>query len=689
MSIVLNSHIKDFCSNFGFEESKLTADKIFEYFCCYSVASTYHKSETITSDIITDINTGCTNDWGIDGFIIVVNGTLVTEIDEIKNLLETNGYLDVHFLLLQAKTSSRIDSGEAGKFLDGCNSVFLGMDNSDLRPKANESILSYCDMTDFIYENAAKFKDGNEPQLDIFYIYKGIYEGVEELESKIKKSKLDLSKGHLFSDVRHRIIDENSLIEIYKATKEKLNAEITVGNDTITLPDVENISDGYLCIVPFKEFKQLIIDEHGDIIQGAFEDNVRDFQGNNRVNQSMSNSIRNGEIALFTMMNNGITVIAKEVRRLRNKLYLSDYQIVNGCQTSHVLQQNVCAPGIDELKLLVKFIGSEDKAIRDKIILGNNSQTEVHQEQLVALLESHRQIEEYYLAQSKHEKLYYERRSKQYHNDPLVNNKCIITVSIQIKAFIAMILQEPHKIRGYYGEILNIYKKEDKPLVDTKKYNPAFFYTSGLAIYRMFELIKNGTVDSKYKKVKFHLLLAFKLLAQKRSISIPAKSKDAEEYCNLICDVLMDPSQYIKHFKNACKVIDYVLDRNPNDSDRFKKEFTKSLISTIIRNKNKSTQNSIQSQLGKTTETLKPSDILTSINNHPKIKSLNSNNKTNTNNKVADVDTTTSANFMTNPDDKSNEIFELEKIKLQAPKIIGKIDLSVFEKRQAQNGDNH
>ena len=66
----------------------------------------------------------------------------------------------------------------------------------------------------------------------------------------------------------------------------------------------------------------------------------------------MSESLKKGDVNLFAAMNNGITVIAKGLITTGINVHLSDYQIVNGCQTSNVLQQNLSI--LDMLSILLK-----------------------------------------------------------------------------------------------------------------------------------------------------------------------------------------------------------------------------------------------------------------------------------------------------------------------------------------------
>jgi hypothetical protein len=104
------------------------------------------------------------------------------------------------------------------------------------------------------------------------------------------------------------------------------------------VPDIPGVSEAYLGLLPAKEFLSLIQDENGEILKGIFYDNVRDWQDYNPVNSEMRETLASNAIrSRFSLMNNGVTVIAKTLRTTGNRFYIEDYQIVNGCQTSHIL----------------------------------------------------------------------------------------------------------------------------------------------------------------------------------------------------------------------------------------------------------------------------------------------------------------------------------------------------------------
>lgn len=86
-----------------FELSSKPEDKQFEHFATYVAVRKHYSDSTFDPSVLV---TGDGNDTGIDGVAIIVNNNIVDEVDEIDELLEVNGYLDVTFVFTQAERSS-------------------------------------------------------------------------------------------------------------------------------------------------------------------------------------------------------------------------------------------------------------------------------------------------------------------------------------------------------------------------------------------------------------------------------------------------------------------------------------------------------------------------------------------------------------------------------------------------------
>ena len=153
----------------------------------------------------------------------------------------------------------------------------------------------------------------------------------------------------MFSDICFVPCGSERLQDLYRKTKEKLKATFKF-EKRITMYSIRDDEVGYSGVLPFKEFKKLIIDENG-ATKAVFEDNIRDYLGPNPdVNKNITETIKTGNVNAFSMLNNGITVVTSSIIISGDIATIEDYQIVNGCQTSNVLIENMdSVEGIDEL----------------------------------------------------------------------------------------------------------------------------------------------------------------------------------------------------------------------------------------------------------------------------------------------------------------------------------------------------
>lgn len=583
MDTITKSIFNEFVEKF--EYTKLSEPDAFERFATYCVVAQHLKYDTITKELLESMHTGKDgNDWGIDGFAIIVNGRYVSNIKEIENLLEVNGDLSVEMFAIQAKLSTSVDCALLGQALDGVQFILeeVTAEKGTLSvPVSNEEIDHVRELVQFIYTKCAKFKNGINPDFYLSYVYCGSFqEGNQDREAKYAKTNNTIKQFQLIDgDLQMEYVDKNLLKKYYDATKRSNQVTIKVEHK-LNMPDVDKITESYLCIIPFGEIEKLLVDDDNKINLSIFEDNVRAFQGENTVNKSIAESLKSGELDLFTAMNNGITVIAKEVSTTGQNMKISDYQIVNGCQTCHILFANRNLANIKNLKLIVKIISSQDKELKDKIIVGNNSQTEVKREQLISLLDTQRTIEAYYNAQKDYEKLYYERRSKQYKNDPKIRQTQIVTISFQIKSFVSMILGRPDKVNGYYGSIIEQFDKNGQK-VFRQDTDPALYYTSALAGIKLEQMFNDNILPRKFKKVKFLLLYTFRLIVEKDPLPSQLNNSKIPNYCDYICKTLCDERKCEKAFKESYKIIEKALGRCPNDKDAQNASLTKKIKDSI------------------------------------------------------------------------------------------------------------
>lgn len=576
MDTITQSFIDDFKANYGLDSKDSAC--LFRLFSEYCVLSNHYTSESISKFLLDTIDVReDEKEKSVSGVAILINGKAVSVTQEVDDLMSANDTIDVVFVVIRvAEQSDR--KCEMLSFMDYVTSIFKGVTEIKSDRNDDDTIPEYRKIIHHIYSKSARFK--HDPQLFCYFVDGDQQTSNDSLDVGDEVFD-DLRSFNLIGDGFSRSIGRNDLVSFYKHSKAREEAEIIV-DSKINLPEIRNVREAYLMLLPFSEFRKLIIDEKTDTIKSVFNDNIRAYQGDNPVNRSMTETLKEGDYPLFTAMNNGITIIARSLKVVGSRITVSDYQIVNGCQTSHVLFYNRDLPGIDRVTLLVKLISSQDKTVRNSIILGANSQTEVKREQLMALSDLQERIEDYYNAIKDSERLYYERRSKQYRNDIKVPQYKVITIPVQIMSFVSMFLSEPHNVSGYYGSIVETLERKNKK-VFSEKYQIDSYYTSALAYYRLTDLFEKNVLDRKFKKVKFQLLYAFRLICERNIFQMPALADPSiYNYCQNINRILNDRSSYSRSFNLSGMFVVKALGRDPNDRDRFNAKLTEQLYKLIL-----------------------------------------------------------------------------------------------------------
>ena len=328
MDRVTNSYVQTFAVEH--ELTTLPQDRLFEHFAAYvTVRSLYNGEAFSTSDIVT----GSGGDTGIDAIAILVNGSLVTDIENLAEHANVSGNFDVNFVFVQAKSGSSFDASKIGTFGFGVRDFF----STSPKLARNKMIEDAAEIMNELYEKyGTKFRPGN-PICRLYYITTGTWAGGANLEARRSSEVADLRAMQIFREVEFLCIGADGVQKLYRNSKSAIQREFSFSN-RILVPDIPGVSEAYVGFVPLSEFLSLITDENGEMIRSIFYDNVRDWQEYNAVNMEIKDTVLSDYRERFVSMNNGITVIANSMRTTRrDRIQIEDFQIVNGCQTSHVL----------------------------------------------------------------------------------------------------------------------------------------------------------------------------------------------------------------------------------------------------------------------------------------------------------------------------------------------------------------
>lgn len=511
---------------------KLEESVQFEHFVNYCITSKLNR----TSFELDDVHTGSGGDCAIDGLFLNVNGKIVTDGDELRELVDAAGHLDAEIVFVQSKTTSSFNGSEIGSFIHGVKD-FL---SDEPKLVQNERIKLVKSLWDEIISFSSHMVN-RRPYCKLFYVCTGKWVDDQNLKAVIHSGESEFDAIGIFDDITITPYGANEIQKLYHETKNKLSATINFQN-RITLPDMKGVKEAYLGIVPFIEFVKLIQDEN-QTIHNIFDDNVRDFQGENAVNKKIKATLTKGDFDLFCVLNNGVTVVATSITPAGNRFTLRDYQIVNGCQTSNVLHDCQNIPGIETTYIPIKIIVTDNDEIKTEITLATNSQTEVKTEQLEALNAFQKRLELYFNSEKSEPRLYYERRSQQYNSLPGVKRNQIISIPIQIKTFASMFLQSPHLVSGYYGTIVNRFK--GKIFALDHKFLP--YFVSSLCYFRLEQMFRAGELPNEYKKARFQLILIARIVCLGMELDQLGSNK-IEKKCESLKQVLLDDKKALELF---------------------------------------------------------------------------------------------------------------------------------------------
>ena len=571
---IVQSNLEKFLDDYGIIAKDLSTS--FEHFCNYCAFSLkypelYHNDFNFSQLV----HTGNGGDCAIDGILILVNGIPVTTLEETKGEIERKGAFTVDYIFVQAKTSPEFDSGEILKVGQGVHDFFKERN----LPKANDKILKYKKISDCIFEKAASFS--RKPTCSIFYVTTGKWTNDTNLQRSIDNQIRLLDGLNYFYTVEYYPVDADRLINIYKEINNSIKREVIIAKN-VAFPRIEGAEDVYLGLIPKGEFIKLITDESGVLLQGVFYENVRAYLGDNPVNTEITRTLKDKNVYVqFPLLNNGITIVSKKLEVVGERFFLTDYQIVNGCQTSNVLYR--CKDDVDNGMLIpVKIIHTESSDLVNRVIRSTNRQTQVLDEAFESLEEFHKQLQDYYNTYKGQDRLYYERRSHEYDDQRNIKQHNIITLPIQMLSYLSMFIGEPHSVHRYYGELL----KNNRSKLFAPNHKLIAYYTAAQALHRVDMALNNEGIS--HLKWRYHIIFSIqtisRLLIGMNSIPYP-NSKDMETLCKKILIILGDDTKFRAVYHQA---IDIILDTNShttvsdgrNGPERTK-EFTNALLDNI------------------------------------------------------------------------------------------------------------
>lgn len=549
----INGILQEFKSDFKLADLK--ESKIFEHLVNYLVVSKLHPEAFDDTTSLKELDVDEGSNFGIDGVAIIINNTLILSSEDIE-IQRKSKNLDVRVIFTQSKTSSTIDGGDLYKFIGAVNNFFAKAPTIPLTEEIKFFKGLYEEL--FSVENA-RYIHKQSPRVTMYFAYTGKAALDDTIKGIIKQGEKTISDATPeLKELKINVVGADFIIDNYNEIENRVEVTINFKNN-LSLDRIDHVEQSYIGYLNIHEFLNLITDKDKALRRNLFYENVRDFQGaDNTVNSEISETMNSEELRdKFILLNNGITVVAKHFQNLGSNNYeIREYQIVNGCQTSNIIYQNRGAVlNSPDFLIPIKIIHTTDSDLITRIIRATNRQTPVPEEAFVTLEKFHKRLQDFYTHVSSElpEKLYYERRSKEYSNsEQRIEKARIVNLHSQIRAFAAVFLTEPHLVyNNNPNEILRT--RDHKIFQDNHSYYP--YFLSNYLLFNFQKLVDSEKINSGYYLFRYYAIMLYRILATKQFKYPWLNSKEIDKYCSDIIKSINDEKVRVDLFNKAIDII--------------------------------------------------------------------------------------------------------------------------------------
>lgn len=541
---IINARFKQFKESH--ELSHLEAGLAFERFVNYAILSVHQPGIfAADSDLLEKVCVGGTSDMGMDGIAIKINGSIISSKQEINDIIKNQRRINVEFIFIQSKYKPKFEKGELNNFVDGVRDFLSETHNFPM----NDSVKEFLELKDYLLSDDIMVIWDNNPKVTLYYVAMGRWREAPDLVGVSKQFSKDLAYLNIYEDSQIHFIDSEALKGIYDSITNTFSKTIDTRH-TMPLTDVKGVVNSCLAIVYADEFLKILVTDDGIIRKSLFNDNVRDYQGDNTVNDEIASTILKSP-AEFVVLNNGLTVVCDEFKQNNTRLTIHNPQIVNGCQTSHVIF-NAHKKGWDlsKVPLTVKFISTTDSELSNQIVRGTNRQNIVLEEAFEATKQFHKDLEEFFVVYSvDYESIFYERRSKQYSFNPAIKQTQKFSLKLLTQYFIGMFLNKPHVSHRHESILLKDFAND----IFQDFHSKLPYFTSALTFYNLEKLFRENLMTRTVKPYKAHLLMMFR-----ESIAgyVPSLNRERpiDDHSKKILDFLKDFEKTKERFRELEKL---------------------------------------------------------------------------------------------------------------------------------------
>lgn len=450
IKILIERRVADFVKEYS-DFTNLPINKQFLY---YSIFNIYKYSAMEYEEILDGIIDG-TNDYGIDAIFIFSSGELIDGEEDLKTQISKEDKIKIQ--LIQTTRDPGFAESVMMRLKNGIEEIF----NLERKLMGNKNYVKKAQLIRSTWEHCSDIGNIKGIEIEILYVSLSDVEKPNSKVATLENKIYDYCKSQELRNVKVKYIGMHALHNI--VTAENYEKYLTFKD---MIPYAESYNEkavGYYGLVRLKDFLEFISNDKDEIEERYFEGNVRDYYGmQKKVNEKIYKTLTKGDRMNFWCFNNGITIICENSSPLGKKIKLFNFSIVNGCQTSHVIDE--CREYLkkdEHCEIMVKVIQTKDAKLANDIIDATNSQTSVSPIFLHSNDKIQETIEEHFLKYPK-APLYYERRINYYKRRHKSQNRIVAMLKL-FQVFYSIFGKRPSAARGRptesfqraYGSVFN------------------------------------------------------------------------------------------------------------------------------------------------------------------------------------------------------------------------------------------
>ncbi len=467
--------VRDFAKELGLDFDKLKDSErgaLFERFATFHILRRFHEQE-LEPRLVDEMLSQNAPDASVSCVIAILNGQVLEDDEAIdRAIADGTGFVSLSIVAITASRANRFDPDKLEEFVDGSADILEAM-GAPVTEASRQSGVTAVGVDSALLERIGKLRGATEDsgQKLLISVY-GYYAALANwsdattpaealLRGRRRVKAIDWlgDSSVLVKEVEFEAVDRGRILDLMATGMPLHSLPDSLPNSVdledydanlpsaglIALPAIKGVESGFSGHVPVGAFIKLLEREDGQgMREGIFTQNVRGYQGDGGVNERIRDTLAGRDRAQFLLRNNGVTVVADEVERDGEDVVLTNFQIVNGLQTSTVIYRiRHELRGARDVHVPVKLVASADPTTRRAIIDATNRQTPITGAALCAVCEKAIGIERHFFARLRAggPAMVLERRPGQYAKSLPADR---VSLEEVLRAFYGVFLESPH-----------------------------------------------------------------------------------------------------------------------------------------------------------------------------------------------------------------------------------------------------